>query len=555
MLYFYSLVALVPIVAVFILLVVLRWPAKRAMPVAWLATLLVAALLWKVPMVQIWASCVQGLGIAFSILYIVFGAILLLNLLRQSGAVAVIRRGFYDISPDRRVQAIIVAWLFGAFIEGASGFGTPAAIAGPLLLALGFPAMAAVMSALIIQSTPVSFGAVGTPILIGVGSGLAGAENVDTHIAEQGYSMAEYISLIGAHVATFHAIIGLLIPLIMVCMLTRFFGARRSWREGLEVWRFALFASLSFCLPYALTAIFLGPEFPSLIGGLVGLVIVLNGARRGWFMPKQPWDFPVAEDWDPSWSGTMDGSVVQNHANMGLLRAWFPYVLVGVSLLLTRLNFLPIREWLIAVSLDWSNIFGTGISFSLQPLYLPATVFLLVGLATVILHKMRWEATKEAVSSSVSTLASTCVALAFAVPMARIFINSDVNAADIAGMPIVLAEGMASVVGFFWPLLAPVIGAFGAFVAGSNTISNMMFALFQFSVAERIGASALVIVAMQAVGGAAGNMICVHNVVAASATVGLSGREGELIRRVMIPLCYYLVFAALLALATAYWLP
>jgi lactate permease len=136
--------------------------------------------------------------------------------------------------------------------------------------------------------------------------------------------------------------------------------------------------------------------------------------------------------------------------------------------------------------------------------------------------------------------------------MARMFINSGVNTTGLEAMPIVLAEGMAALAGDLWPLFAPLTGAFGAFIAGSNTISNMMFSLFQFGVAEQIGASTLVVVAMQAVGGAAGNMICVHNVVAASATVGLSGREGQLIRRVLLPMFYYVVFAGVLAMLTAY---
>ncbi|MCG8402307.1 MAG: L-lactate permease, partial [Firmicutes bacterium] len=167
-----SLLSLTPILVVFIFLVFLRWPAKHAMPLAWAYTGIIGVLVWKMDVVRVIASSIQGVIVAVTILYIVFGAILLLNTLTHSGAVTTIRRGFMDITPDRRIQAIIIAFLFGAFIEGAAGFGTPAAVAAPLLVVLGFPAMAAVLTALIIQSTPVSFGAVGTPILIGVKSGL-----------------------------------------------------------------------------------------------------------------------------------------------------------------------------------------------------------------------------------------------------------------------------------------------------------------------------------------------------------------------------------------------
>ena len=141
-----ALIAILPILAVMVFLVVLRWPATRAMPVAYLMTSTFALTFWKVPFVHAAAASLRGVVIALTLLWIIFGAIVLLFTLKESGAAATIRRGFMDVSQDRRVQAVIVAWLFGAFIEGASGFGTPAAVAGPLLLALGFPALAAVMT-------------------------------------------------------------------------------------------------------------------------------------------------------------------------------------------------------------------------------------------------------------------------------------------------------------------------------------------------------------------------------------------------------------------------
>jgi len=146
---------------------------------------------------------------------------------------------------------------------------------------------------------------------------------------------------------------------------------------------------------------------------------------------------------------------------------------------------------------------------------------------------------------------SASAALIFAVPMVQVFINSTGGTAGLASMPVELAGGVAAVVGSAWPLFAPTIGGLGAFVAGSNTISNMMFSLFQFEVAQRIGAIPQVVVALQAVGGAAGNVICVHNVVAASAVVGMVGREGEVIRKTVVVFCYYVLVAGTLGLILA----
>ena len=167
-----TILALLPIITVAVFLVGLRWPASRAMPLSYIVAAGLALLVWQVPAVQVVAASINGLIVAFTLLYIIFGAILLLNTLQESGAIRTIRQGFTDITPDRRVQVIIIAWLFGSFIEGSAGFGTPAAVAVPLLVGLGFPGMAAVMSGMIIQSTPVSFGALGTPILVGVNTGL-----------------------------------------------------------------------------------------------------------------------------------------------------------------------------------------------------------------------------------------------------------------------------------------------------------------------------------------------------------------------------------------------
>ena len=141
------------------------------------------------------------------------------------------------------------------------------------------------------------------------------------------------------------------------------------------------------------------------------------------------------------------------------------------------------------------------------------------------------------------------MALLFALPLVRVFINSGegFNASGLASMPITLAEGAASLAGNAWPLFAPWIGALGAFIAGSNTVSNLTFSLFQFATAQRIDAIPEVVVAVQAVGGAAGNMITVHNVVAAAATVGLMGKEGVLLRQTVFPMVYYLLLTGSLA--------
>ncbi|WP_312224484.1 L-lactate permease [Stutzerimonas nitrititolerans] len=547
-----ALFAFTPILLAAIMLIGFRWPASRAMPLVYLFTAAIGLFIWDMSFNRIIASTLQGLVITIGLLWIIFGAILLLNTLKHSGGITAIRAGFTTISPDRRIQAIIIAWLFGCFIEGASGFGTPAAIAAPLLVAVGFPAMAAVLMGMLVQSTPVSFGAVGTPIVVGVNSGLDTA-TIGAQLVAQGSSWDSFLQQITSSVAITHAIVGTVMPLVMAMMLTRFFGKEKSWKAGFEVLPFAIFAGLAFTLPYVATGIFLGPEFPSLLGGLIGLAIVTTAARFNFLVPKNTWDFADAKEWPAEWLGTVEMKLEDLAARpMSAFRAWLPYVLVGALLVISRV-FPEVGSALKSVSIAFGNILGeAGISASIEPLFLPGGILVAAVLITFFLHGMRASELKAAVKESSSVLLSAGFVLLFTVPMVRILINSGVNGADLASMPIVMARYVADSVGGIYPLLAPSVGALGAFLAGSNTVSNMMFSQFQFGVAQSLGISGAMVVAIQAVGAAAGNMVAIHNVVAASATVGLLGREGSTLRKTVWPTLYYVLFTGAIGLIAIY---
>lgn len=551
----YTFLALAPILVVLVLLVMLRLPAKISMGVAYLVTALLALFVWQASGAQVAAATVNGIIVALTLLFIVFAAILLLNTLKEGGAIVAIRKGFMDISPDRRVQVIIVAWLFGSLIEGSSGFGTPSAIGAPLLLALGFPAMASVMAMLIIQSTPVSFGAVGTPVLLGVWTGINDKPDITQAIAP--LSTESYLLQIAGNIGLIHALAGFLIPLLLSGFLTRFFGKNRSFVEGLKVWPFAIFAGLCFTVPYYLVARYLGPEFPSLVGGFIGLMIVLPAAKRGFLMPKEIFDFAPRAKWDKDWLGSLpeekfDDSIAPRFS---LVRAFSPYLIVIGLLIITRV-IAPLKAFLTGdlTTIQFTNLFGTTISSKIQLAYSPGIILIIVALISILLFKMNGQAVKRSWSSSAKTMVAAAPALLFSVPMVQVFINSG-SAAEVANslpaMPILLAESAAGAFQNAWPLVSPWIGALGAFIAGSNTVSNMMFSYFQWSTASQIGLDvnlAAQVVALQAVGGAAGNMIAVHNVVAACAVVGLMDKEGYVIRKTLVAMTYYVIQAGLIGM-------
>jgi lactate permease len=509
----YVAAAVVPVLWVLVALVVLRMAAPVALGVGALLTGLLAYGLWGVPLVHLAAACTEAWIIALSLLLIVFGALVLMATLEQTQAMAGIRAGFHRLSPDHRVQALVVGWLFVAFMEGASGFGTPAAIAAPLLVGLGFPAMAAVVLALIADAAPVSFGALGTPVLVGLTQGLAPQAQ---HWVAHTYPLAIGIDLLAAS--------GL--PLLMLGILTRYFGAAASWREGLALWPLALAAGVAFTLPAWVLARTLGPEFPSVLGALVGLMALVLMIRAGIWQPSVVWRLP--EQSSPGLQAALPA--LPTVVVPGLWRSWAPYAGLLILLLLTRLDSLPLKGWLQGVAWRWEGIYGTGISAHLQPLYLPGAVFLVVAWCTALSQGVPHRAIGRLWRDALVRLLPAVGSLAFALPLVRMFIHSGVNQEGLAAMPEVLAEAAADALGAHWTLVAPMVGALGSFIAGSATFSHLMFAQLQYNTAVAAELPVNWVLAQQMLGANAGNMSCILNLVAAASVVGLSGREGTILR-------------------------
>ncbi len=544
-----ALTAALPILLVIVLMAGFMWPANKTMPLAWGLAVILGLAVWQVEFVRVVAATLEGVLSAFDILIIVFGAILLLNTMRNSGAIDVINRGFDGISPDRRIQVLIIGWMFVSFIEGAAGFGTPAALAAPLLMGLGFPPLAAVMSALIFNSTSVTFGAVGAPIIVGTEAAVSG-------MLPEGMVMREFLVEVGIWSAVFHGLVGTFLPLLVVAMLTRFYGKNKSFKEGLKATPFAIFAGLSFTVPYFIMAYFVGPELPSVVGALIGLFIVTTAARAGFLVPKETWDFPREEEWEEDWGEPLktDRAEKSSASSMSMPVAWMPYVLVAIILVITRLGLFGLDKILTAVTFEWPEILGQeGVAWNITPLWLPGTIpFILIALVTILLHQIPGEKVKDAWQRTIKQLIPAAIALFFALALVRVLVQTDINAADYPSMLMVMSQAAASRVGQAWPLVSPFVGALGAFVSGSNTVSNILFGGFQFSVAGGLEIPITITSAMQAVGGATGNMIAVHNVVAACAVCGIVGREGFVIRRNIVPSLLYTFMVGVLGLIIIY---
>jgi lactate permease len=577
--------AVLPLAIIAILMVGLYQPATRTMPIAWVVAAAVAFIGWNMSPILVAAASIRGALTATRILVIVFGAILLLYTLKQSGAFEVINAGFSSISDDRRVQVVLLVFLMGSFIEGAAGFGTPAAIVGPLLVGLGFPPMAAVVVALTGNILAITFGAVGTPLIIGLRDVVfAAGTDAATQVVEQGgfESVGAYVAQVGVWAAAIHAIAGIAIPFIGVAMMTRFFGEERSIKPALEVLPLCLFAWATFAIPYVLTAVYLGPTFPALLGSMIGLLVTTVTLRAGYFLPAETWDFGPRENWPDHWVGNIepgqgvgsgagrgdatvaaDGGTTStafgdlHDQDMSLGMAWLPYILVAALLVVTRVVG-PVQSYLSTTGvIAWNNILGTPFSEGIELLYLPGSLFVVVAVVTYVLHGMSGREIKDSWSEAVRNIAPAVVALWFAVAAVMVMQRSGdpvvlEGTTASAGMLGILSELTADVTGAAFPFFSGFIGAFGAFIAGSNTVSDILFGLFQYQAAQQIGAPTQIAVAAQAVGGAIGNLVAIHNVVAALTVVGLLGEEGRVIRLELIPVVYYGVVTGVLTMVFAY---
>lgn len=544
----YALIAFIPLIFTVIVMAVFSWSAKRALPAAWLITGILSFAVWKMDIKTVGIYTVSGFLNALDVLFIIFGAILIMNTLKHSGGMAIINNSFNSISPDRRVQMVIVGFVFGAFIEGAAGFGTPAALAAPLLIGLGFPPLAAAMTALILNSVPVSYGAVGTP------TNTAFATVKDQVIALGGEPEVFKMAL-SKWTAVHHAIVCPIIIFIAMAMMCRFFGKEKSIKPAVKAIPFIIFTSIVFIIPYLIISFFLGPELTSLLSGLISLPVTMVVAKKGILVPKDDWDFPDKSEWQPEWLSTTevkeDKTIAESATDMPVVLAWIPYVIIGAILVLTRVPQVGLKAILNgpAFKIGISNLLGQeGLDWAFKWAWNPGILpFILVALITIGMHKMSGDKVKKAWSDTFNMVSGAAIALFFGVAMVQLFRNTNINTSGMDSMLLIMANGLAAIAGKAYIIVAPFIGVLGAFISGSNTVTNTLFSSLQFETATQLLLPQVIIVALQNIGGAIGNMTCINNIVAACATCGTVGREGLLIKRDALPMVIYSVLVIIIS--------
>ncbi len=525
----YALLAVIPILLAVVLMVAFKMKSGVALISAWALGAVFALLFWKMEFLHVAAYSIMGAVSSIDTILIIFGAILLLNALIKMGFVESIGNGFSGITHDRRIQILIVGWLFGCFVEGAAGFGTPAALAAPLLVGLGVPPYFAALASLIGNSTPVTFGAVGTPPMTAMSTVLTGLQanfpNVDPAAYNaQFYSRAAFTNLFT----------GTFVPVLIIWAILSRSGKKGYGKDIVEILPMAIFSGLAFTVPTYFIATFIGPEIPSLLGALIGLVIMVSAVRAGFLVPKNVWRFesdPIVE------------ISHENKSKIPLFTAWSPYVVIAAVLVITRLPWLPVKGFIDRNVIPLTGFLGVeGVNWSWKIFNNPGLFpFIIVAVIYMLAFGLKGNDIGGVFKKTLKQITNAAIALLAGVALVQImrFTNFSNPDGALASMTTEVAKALAAMFGGLYPLISPVVGIFGAFVSGSNTVSNTMFAALQFETALMVGLPTAMIVMCQSIGGAIGNMVCVNNVVAVAATTGAEGREGKLITGALLPCIIY----------------
>ena len=536
----YSILAMLPFVTALLLMVIFRFSSGKALMISLVMTVLLVLGVWQMDLIHVAGYFLYGLLKAFDLLLIIGGAILLLNTLRKTGVMDVISQGFRQISPDPRVQAIIIGYLFGAFIEGAAGYGTPAALAAPLLVGLGFPPAAACIVALISNSTPVPFAAVGTPMRMNMA-------NLSAIVTGEGGDITQFTTDVTRRTVLYLGVAGLIIPLLLVIVLVLFYGKDRKASYVFEMVPFSICAALSFIVPYYLLGTFLGPEFASILGAVTGLVITVWMARKRILVPKHVWEFASDTPFGTVRNAGSDAVDTQSRhvTKKEMIRAWMPYAFIAGILLITRIPAFGLKAMLNSVSIHVSSILGNdALTYDLALLYSPGLIpFALVSVGMLIIKRdsLTGKDVADVFGRTGKQVLMIAIALVSGIGMVQIMLGSGVNHSSLESMLTLVSTGLTAATGRAFPLFSPILGVFGAFVSGSCTVSGILFGPLQYQTAGMLGLNKASIIALQMAGGAIGNMICIQNVIAVASTTNAIGEEGKIITRNLLPCLLYSV--------------
>src|SRR5690348_16322462 len=510
-----SLFALIPLATLFILLGGLRLKAPVAAGFALLASILVAVIVYSMPVGQALDAGLEGAAFGlFPIMWIVWNAIWIFNMTEDTGYLAVLRRSVASISDDQRIQAVLVAFSFGALLEALAGFGTPVAMTSIMLVGLGFKPIKAASVALVANTAPVAFGAIAIPIVT-----LAGLTDLPKED-------------LGAMVGRQTPFLALFVPLILVGMVD-------GWRGVKAVWPAAMVGGLTFAVGQFACSNYLSVELTDIVASLLSIVAIVAFLRI--WQPEEPvsserFGRPAiagAAVSDPAHEATIRRREGTGRDSRGdIWRAYAPYLIIIAVLALAQ--WAPIKDLLAHGEKDFSwpglhilNSKGeapSSVTYKFGWLPAAGTLLFISGLLTMLVLRVSPAGAVRAYGRMLNQLKWATVTVMAVLALAYVM-NLSAQTLSIGTW----IAGVGGVLAFF----SPIIGWIGTGVTGSDTSSNSLFGVLQVTAAKQAGLDPTLLAAANSSGGVLGKMISPQNLAIGAAAVGLAGEEGVLFRKVI----------------------
>jgi lactate permease len=515
----------IPLLTLFVLLGGLKVRAWLAGVISLVVSLVVAIALFDMPTGQALLAGTEGAAFGFfPILWIVINAIWVYNLTVATGHFDVLRRSFEKVSPDQRIQAIIIAFCFGALLEALAGFGTPVAITVVMLLALGFEPLKAAAVALIANTAPVAFGALATPIvtLSTVASGASNDSGLD-------------VDTLGAMVGRQTPILALVVPLILVFVVDGKRGLRNTWLA-------AVVCGVAFAVAQFVASNYISVQLADIVAALVAaaaVVVLLRLWTPAEVLVAEPVATTGSRETVGAGTGARGGSggsaaEVPDDSGADVARAYAPYLVIIAIFSITNItavkDFLAKEPWTYTFAWPGLDVFNTAgdpvttTTFALNWLPAAGTLMVIAGLVTSVILRV-----------APSTMARTYVRTYVELRSAIITVMAVLGLAyvmNLSGQTGSLGAWLAGA-GAAFAILSPILGWIGVAVTGSDTSANALFGALQVQTAQQAGLDPTLMAAANSSGGVLGKMVSPQNLAIAAAAVGMAGREGEIFRKVL----------------------
>lgn len=480
----------------------LKIKAYRAALISAVLAFLLAVTVWSMPLEFAFQAALEGAATGlWPIMWVIIAAIYTYNVTAETGSMNIISKTLAKISPDRRIQALILAFSFGGFLEAAAGFGTAVAIPASLLAGIGFDPLFAAVICLIANTVPVAFGAIGIPIIT-----LAQVTGISQKIltAYTAYQLVPFI---------------IILPFVLVIVLTK------SLKYLKEVIGVCFISGISFAVFQTLVAVFIGPEIAAIVGSLASLLAIvvyvkIKPIKNIWIFPGEKVNNEVAS------TKLTDENEVKISGKKQLI-AWTPYIVLLI--LIMSVNFVPQFKFLGNISSKVQLYFGPGGKpLVFQWINTPGSIMFISAIIGGLVQGSSIKSLAVVFIKTIKQLLPTIVFVSSIVAMAKIM--------GYSGMVSVIAITLANAAGKVYPFISPLIGALGAFITGSDTSSNILFGALQKQTALQIHANAAWIAAANAVGASAGKMISPQSIAVAATATGLAGKEGKILKSTL-PYC------------------